>query len=133
MSTTHRFPDRLQCLQLQLHRVQSEYEQLSRSLPWSVDPTRGWTYEERSTLGPATHTAAFPDSPGYTPEQVVRVQQLRRRLVRLSAAVISHAWWETVAAGERVDARMALKQMDAVRSHPAAAGGRGQDTVDTAA
>ncbi|MCX4587714.1 hypothetical protein [Streptomyces sp. NBC_01481] len=105
MSTAYHFPPRLQAVQL--HGVRAQYEQLCRSLPWSVDPTPGWTYEEKSTMGPATRTVSFADSPGYTPEQVTLERQFRRRLLRLSAAVITDPWWTSVPSGEQVDARMA--------------------------
>ncbi|NUK13083.1 hypothetical protein HRW18_35020, partial [Streptomyces lunaelactis] len=35
---------------------------------------------------------AFPASPGWTTEQIGQYARLRRRLVRLSAAVITHPW-----------------------------------------
>ncbi|MCX4826913.1 hypothetical protein OG883_45585 [Streptomyces sp. NBC_01142] len=110
MSTTYHFPDRLQALQLQLHRVRAQYEQLCRSLPWSVEPSSGRTYE-RQLMGSVTQTITFADSPGYKPEQILLERRLRRRMIRLSAAIVTYAWWSTLAPGERVDARMALKRL----------------------
>ncbi|MCX4826164.1 hypothetical protein OG883_41575 [Streptomyces sp. NBC_01142] len=110
MSTTYNFPERLQALQLQLHRVRAQYEQLCRSLPWSVEPSSGRTYE-RQLMGSVTQTVTFADSPGYTPEQIVQERQLRRRMIRLSAAIVAHPWWNACAPGERVDARMALQNL----------------------
>ncbi|NUK87052.1 hypothetical protein [Streptomyces lunaelactis] len=45
---------------------------------------------------------AFPASPGWTTEQIGQYARLRRRLVRLSAAVITHPWWSSVPTGEQV-------------------------------
>ncbi|MFF3457068.1 hypothetical protein ACFYXH_22650 [Streptomyces sp. NPDC002730] len=80
----------------------------------------------REVTSPATKTyspmgdriTSFPASPGWIKEQIDQYARLRRRLVRLSAAVITHPWWSGMPTGEQVDARMALKPLepsDAVR------------------
>ncbi|WP_326654979.1 hypothetical protein [Streptomyces sp. NBC_01750] len=126
MSTATRFPDRLRALQLQLHRVRAQYQDLCRELPWAVEPTVGRTYE-RQLMGSVTQTVTFADSPGYTPQQITLERQLRRRLVRLSAALITHPWWAALPTGEQVDARAALQQLDPTEPDD------GQSIVDEAA
>ncbi|AXG81900.1 nucleic acid-binding protein [Streptomyces paludis] len=60
----------------------------------------GWQNETQNS-------SSKPDSPGYTDEQQ-QVTDLRRRLADLSAAVITHEFWEGL--DDVVAARMALKQ-----------------------
>lgn len=110
VSTAYRFPDRLRALQLQVHRVRAQYERHCRELPWSVEPMIGRTYE-RPLMGSVIETVTYPDSPGYTLKQLTQDKRLRRRLLRLSMAVVTHEWWATLPPSERVDARMALKQL----------------------
>ena len=110
MSETYAFPDRLCALQRQLDRVQRDYREHCRTLPWSVEPMIARTYQ-RPGMGGVSQTITHPDSPGYTPEQQAVDQRLRRRLLRLAVAVATHEWWASAPAGERVDARMALKQL----------------------
>ncbi|NUK01119.1 hypothetical protein [Streptomyces lunaelactis] len=120
MSTAYRFPDRLRALQLQVHRVRTQYEAMGRELPWSVEATGGWSSTTKTYSPLGDRITAFPASPGWTTEQIGQYARLRRRLVRLSAAVITHPWWSSRPTGEQVVARMALKRMEAP---PAGAGG----------
>ncbi|MGW3628023.1 hypothetical protein [Streptomyces sp. NPDC000880] len=119
MSTAYPFPDELRALQLQLDRVRAEYEQHCRSLPWSVEPMIGRAYE-RPLMGAAVETVTFPDSPGYTPEQIDADRLYRSRLLELATEILMHEWWAEVPQGEKVAARMALRHIG--DEQPATAG-----------
>lgn len=106
---TYDFPEDLRAAQFVLHRTRAEYEALCRTLPWSVTPEPGWT-SEKYVLN--DRVASFPDSPGYTAEQLPEEKRLRQRLLALSIAVSTHPYWETpTLQGKVVDARMALKHV----------------------
>ncbi|TQK49883.1 hypothetical protein FBY35_0160 [Streptomyces sp. SLBN-118] len=113
MSTAYRFPGRLRALQLQVHRVRAQYEAMGRQLPWAVEATEGWSSTTKTYSPLGDRITTFPASPGWTEEQIDQYARLRRRLVRLSAAVITHPWWSSVPTGEQVDARMTLKRLEA--------------------
>ena len=55
VSETFDFPVRLRALQLQLDRVHRAYREHCRTLPWSVEPMVGRTYE-RSGMGGVSQT-----------------------------------------------------------------------------
>ncbi|MEJ8632088.1 hypothetical protein [Streptomyces sp. MS2.AVA.5] len=112
MSTPYSFPDDLRALQLELSRVRAAYEAHCHTLPWSVNPMTGVTYE-RPLMGGRVEPVAHPDSPGYTPEQFEADRTFRSKLVELAAAIHAHPWWADVPKGEGVDARMALKHVEA--------------------
>ncbi|MCX4734683.1 hypothetical protein [Streptomyces sp. NBC_01363] len=57
----------------------------------------------------SNYISAKPDSPGYTEDQAAEVTRFRARLRELSIAVSTHPFWDSVEAGDRVAARMALK------------------------
>lgn len=103
---TYDFPEDLRAAQLRLHQTWAEYEALGRTLPWSVEPSEGWTAPK--VLYSDAEPRSLPPSPGYTDEQIAR---LRRELLELSAVVSTHPYWETVEAGKRVEQRMALKHV----------------------
>lgn len=110
MAETHDFPfpSDLRAAQLELHRARAALEELGRSLPWSAVPMSGWTV--KSTLSAqGGRVVARPDSPGYTDEQRTELERLHERLLELSVTVSTHPFWATVAPGEVVGARMALK------------------------
>lgn len=50
-------------------------------------------------------------SPGHTPEQAAELARIRALVLKLSTAVITHPYWETVDPGSRLDARTALKHV----------------------
>ncbi len=108
MAETYDFPDDLRAAQLELHRAQAEYRALCRRLPWSVTPEPGWTSEKQMLND---RTVSFPDSPGYTAQELALVRELRRRLLALSVTVSTHPYWTELRTGV-VDARMALKHAD---------------------
>lgn len=99
------FPDDLRDAQLELHQAQAEYRALCRRLPWSVEPEPGWTSEKQMLN---ERVVSFPASPGYTAEELARVDEFRRRILDLSVTVSTHPYWTSLTAGV-VDARMALK------------------------
>ncbi|MEV6781162.1 hypothetical protein [Streptomyces sp. NPDC051098] len=72
----------------------------------------GQTYQ-RPLMGGRTETIAHPDSPGYTPEQRERDRSFRTAMVTLAAEILAHPWWEELPAGQKFDAQMALKHLDA--------------------
>ncbi|WP_138908598.1 hypothetical protein [Streptomyces chryseus] len=106
---TYDFPEDLRAAQLRLHQTWAEYEALGRALPWSVEPSEGWTAPK--VLYSDAEPRSLPPSPGYSDEQKAEVARLRRELLELSAVVSTHPYWETVEAGKRVDQRMALKHV----------------------
>ncbi|MGW3138324.1 hypothetical protein [Streptomyces sp. NPDC001139] len=103
MATTYDFPSDLLAGQEELHQVRAELSALLKRLPWSVEPldgfsdTGGWRKVER------------PASPGWTPDEQAEVEKLRRREHELAVFVTTHRFWTEVTAGDRVDARTALK------------------------
>ncbi|MBT2511322.1 hypothetical protein J7I98_37005 [Streptomyces sp. ISL-98] len=103
------FPQDLRSAQQRLHQTWAEYEALGRTLPWSVEPSEGWTAPK--VLYADGDPRSLPPSPGYTDEQKAEVARLRHELVELSVTVSTHPYWETVAVGEVVDQRMALKHV----------------------
>ncbi|WP_234314712.1 hypothetical protein [Streptomyces sp. NRRL F-5135] len=107
-SRSFNFPSDLLDLQAELQQTPDRYTQLCSELPWSVEPMPGWQDEQRAQ---SSYRSSMPDSPGYTDEQKQQVTELRRRLVDLSAAVITHEFWEGL--DDVVTARMALKQAHA--------------------
>ncbi|MGX1886325.1 hypothetical protein [Streptomyces sp. NPDC055287] len=106
---TDDFPEDLRAAQLRLHQTWAEYEALGHTLPWSVEPSEGWTAPK--VLYSDAEPRSLPPSPGYTDVQKTEVARLRRELLELSAAVATHPHWETVEADQRVDQRMALKHV----------------------
>ncbi|MFC7261474.1 hypothetical protein [Streptomyces lutosisoli] len=107
--TTFDFPANLRQKQLELLELRDEYATFCETLPWSAVPLEGFAKDE-ATMGPAgQRRVIFEDSPGYTAEQAEREQQLRERLVELSALVRMHRFWSEVPREDRVKARMALK------------------------
>ncbi|MFJ1811369.1 MULTISPECIES: nucleic acid-binding protein [unclassified Streptomyces] len=48
---------------------------------------------------------------GYTPAEQERREQLRLRAADLTAAIITHAFWNDVTGPERLDARSQLKHV----------------------
>ncbi|WP_351233898.1 hypothetical protein [Streptomyces sp. NPDC002133] len=109
------FPPDLIDAQFRLHQARAEYEALCRSLPWSVEPAKGWPGEENPHTGAVT--GGREDSPGYTATQKTEVLRLRALLRELSLEVSTHPHWDSVEAEKRMEARMALKHHpDAVRS-----------------
>jgi hypothetical protein len=110
VSTAYPFPDDLRALQLQIDRARAEYVQHCRSLPWSVEPMIGQSYE-RPLMGGRTESVVHPDSPGYTPEQIEAGRRYRAQILELATAILAHEWWAEVPPGGRVDAQMALKNI----------------------
>jgi hypothetical protein len=106
---THDFPDDLLAAQLQLHETRAAFDALAGTLPWSADPMTGWTVT-RALPGGGEQVTARPDSPGYTDEQRAERDRLHARLLELTATVMTHPYWDTLANGV-VKARMALKHV----------------------
>ncbi|WP_405546559.1 hypothetical protein OG590_39690 (plasmid) [Streptomyces goshikiensis] len=105
MTDTLSFPDDLLKLQVELHRAHAEHRDFLAGLPWSVEPMQGWARGERFS-----HRGDVPDSPGWTDEQKERAERMRQELRDLSAAVVDHSYWATVAREDVVAARMLLKK-----------------------
>ncbi len=106
---TYDFPEDLRSAQLRLHQTRAEYEALGSTLPWSVEPSEGWTAPK--VLYSDGEPRSLPPSPGYTDEQKAEVARLRAEILELSITVSTHLYWDTVPAGDRVDQRMALKHV----------------------
>jgi hypothetical protein len=103
---TYDYPDDLLTAQRALHHVRAELDVLYGRLPYSVEPMEGWQRPEGywlATSPPRTH------SPGWSSQEQRDVTALRRRARELSAAIVTHAFWESVPGPERPGARSALK------------------------
>ncbi|MFB7189405.1 hypothetical protein ACFCZT_29715 [Streptomyces sp. NPDC056230] len=100
------FPQDLLDAQLALHQTWNAYEQYATTLPWSAEPIPGWEGDKQLHSSYQSHKE---DSPGYTEEQAAEVRRFQDELRQLSAKVVAHPFWESVDAGDRVAARMALK------------------------
>ncbi|OEJ21590.1 hypothetical protein AS594_39355 [Streptomyces agglomeratus] len=107
---TYDFPRDLHSAQTRLHQARAEYEELGRTLPWSVEPSEGWTAPK--VLYSDGEPRSLPASPGYTDEQKAAVTRLRRELLELSITVSTHPYWATVGKDVLVDRRMGLKHVD---------------------
>ncbi|TQK49878.1 hypothetical protein FBY35_0154 [Streptomyces sp. SLBN-118] len=83
-------------MQLDLHKTRAE------------TPEPGWTSEKHVLHD---RVVTFPDSPGYTAEQLAKEKRLRQQLLALSIAVSTHPYWEAPSLQKVVDARMALKHV----------------------
>jgi hypothetical protein len=59
---TYDFPQDLRDAQLRLHQTWAEYEALGRTLPWSVEPSEGWTGPK--VLHADGEPRSLPPSPG---------------------------------------------------------------------
>jgi hypothetical protein len=103
VAATHDFPSDLRAGQEELHQVRAELLALLKRLPWSVEPLDGfsddggWRKIER------------PASPGWTEDEQAEVEKLRERERELAVFVTCHRYWSDLPAGDRVEARMALK------------------------
>ncbi|MGW9122360.1 hypothetical protein ACWGRV_38195 [Streptomyces sp. NPDC055663] len=100
------FPQDLRDAQLALHETRAACEQYAKTLPWSAEPMPGWENDKQLH---STYISSKPDSPGYTEDQAAEVTRFRARLLELSTTVSTHPFWESVEAGDQVEARMALK------------------------
>jgi hypothetical protein len=103
VAATHDFPSDLLAGQEELHQVRAELLALLKQLPWSVEPSDGFSDDNgwRKVERPAT--------PGWTQDEQAQVEKLRERERELAVFVSSHRYWSDVPVDDRVDARMALK------------------------
>ncbi|RII07973.1 hypothetical protein DSC45_34220 [Streptomyces sp. YIM 130001] len=85
----------------ELRRTQAALTELSRDLPWSVDPMEGW---ER----PAPRR---DDSPGYSEQQRADMQRLTEEARKAAEAVSTHPNWDGLSGRSLVEARMRLKHV----------------------
>ncbi|MEU8672648.1 hypothetical protein AB0C71_37790 [Streptomyces anulatus] len=104
--TVFDFPSDLLDAQAALHRARHASEEYARTLPWSAEPMTGWEADKQLH---SSYRSSKPDSPGYTDDQRTEVTRLRAEVLRLSAVVSTHPFWETVENGKVVEARMRLK------------------------
>ncbi|MFE1230289.1 hypothetical protein [Streptomyces sp. NPDC058745] len=103
------FPEDLLDAQRALHRARAEYEALCRALPWSVEPMDGWPGDTHPHTGVVT--GGREPSPGYSDEQAADEKRLWALVRELSIQVSTHPHWATVDVGDRMQARMDLKQL----------------------
>ncbi|MFJ8856659.1 hypothetical protein [Streptomyces sp. NPDC102437] len=105
MPKTFPFPQDLLDAQIALDETRAASEKYAAALPWSAEPMPGWESDKQLH---SNYISAKPDSPGYTEDQA-EVSRFRARLLELSITVSTHPFWDSVEAGDRVGARMALK------------------------
>ncbi|MFD9047847.1 hypothetical protein [Streptomyces zaomyceticus] len=103
------FPEDLKRLQARLHRARAEHEALCRTLPWSAEPLPGWAAKTHPNDSKIIVSEGRAPSPGYTPQQHAEDTRLRDLVQELSAEVVTHPFWGTLAGSDRVAARVALK------------------------
>ncbi|MER5618753.1 hypothetical protein [Streptomyces sp. NPDC002215] len=106
MPKTFPFPQDLRDAQVALHEARAASEEYAKTLPWSAEPMPGWESDKQLH---SNYISSKPDSPGYTEDQAAEVTHFRARLLELSTTVSTHPFWDSVEAGDRVGARMALK------------------------
>ncbi|MFJ9714253.1 nucleic acid-binding protein [Streptomyces sp. NPDC101234] len=102
---TYDFPDDLLQKQRALTQVRADLDSLLTTLPYSVEPIEAWARPEGYWLATSP---ARPDSPGWTQEEQ-QVAELRYRERDLAGKIVTDAFWSTVDAGKRPEARSALK------------------------
>ena len=86
--------------------MRADLTALYKRLPYSVEPMEAWQRPEGYWLATSR---AYPDSPGWSEQEQREVAALRERERDLTAAIITHAFWNDVAGPERLDARSQLK------------------------
>ncbi|MET8746365.1 hypothetical protein [Streptomyces sp. NPDC004728] len=106
MPKTFTFPQDLLDAQVALDETRAAFEEYAQTLPWSAEPMPGWEGDKQLHSSYRSHKE---DSPGYTEEQAAEVQRFQDELRQLSITVSTHPFWDTVDAGDRVEARMTLK------------------------
>ncbi|WP_331764769.1 hypothetical protein [Streptomyces sp. NBC_01238] len=105
-SSAFGFPQDLRDAQIALHQTRAAYEEYAKTLPWSAVPMPGWESDKQLHSSYRSHKE---DSPGYTEEQAAEVRRFQDELRRLSIAVSTHPFWESLSGPDLVEARMALK------------------------
>ncbi|MFJ9683553.1 hypothetical protein ACIRP2_36785 [Streptomyces sp. NPDC101194] len=100
------FPENLRAAQLSLLETRTAYEQYVTTLPWSAEPMPGWEGDKQLHSSYRSHKE---DSPGYTEAQAAEVARFRAELLRLSAEVVTHPYWQSLSGPDLVDARMVLQ------------------------
>ncbi|MFF4563772.1 hypothetical protein [Streptomyces sp. NPDC001435] len=100
------FPDDLRKAQSDLEQVRGDLACLIARLPYSVEPIEAW---ERPEGYWRDGSPAYPDSPGWTPEEQSQVAALREREQELAVTIVTHTYWGTLEPAERPAARDALK------------------------
>lgn len=109
---TYDSPDDLLQKQRALTEVRADLDSLLATLPYSVEPMEAWARPEGYWL--ATSPARPPglarlDSPGWTQDEQQQVAELRYQERDLAGKIVTVAFWSTVDAGKRPEARSALK------------------------
>lgn len=102
--TTPGFPDDLVDARRELHEVHAALPTMQADKPWSVVPNEGWDDSDKSIWRPSVR----PATKGWTDKEVADYAALQARARELSAFVITHGFWATVAAAERAEARSTL-------------------------
>jgi hypothetical protein len=106
VATTYDYPGDLIAAQQKLTQVRADLTALYKRLPYSVEPMEAWQRPEGYWLATSR---AYPDSPGWTEQEQQEVAALRERERDLTAAILTHAFWNEVAGPERPDARSQLR------------------------
>ncbi|MCW8383948.1 nucleic acid-binding protein [Streptomyces justiciae] len=106
MASTYDFPSDLLEAQQGLDRVRADLRALFQQLPYSVEPMEAW---ERPEGYWRSSSQAYPESAGWSQEQQQAVAELQEEERRLSAEIVTHAFWDEIAVPERPDARSLLK------------------------
>ncbi|MFH8470404.1 nucleic acid-binding protein [Streptomyces sp. NPDC017991] len=106
MATTYDYPGDLIAAQQELTQMRADLTALHKRLPYSAEPTQAWQRPEGYWL---TTSRAYPDSPGWTEQEQQEAAALRERVRDLTAAIVTHTFWNDVAGPERLNARSQLK------------------------
>jgi hypothetical protein len=104
VAASYDFPQDLTDAQDELRQLRAELQTLYRRVPWSVEPLDAW-----ETHGNAWRRASRPASPGWDPQDATEIARLRKRELELAGSIVTHAFWSSLAPGDVLPARDALK------------------------
>lgn len=114
------FPGDLLAAQTRLHQAAAELSALLRSLPWSVEPMKGWPGSKHPHTGEII--GGREPSPGWSDEQKEAVDRLLQECRELSATVTTHQYWELFQGADVIKERMRLKSEARPRASVTAVG-----------
>ncbi|WP_241691569.1 hypothetical protein [Streptomyces sp. GZWMJZ-114] len=101
------YPADLLDFQRMISAVRTQRRRRLKELPYSVEAAPAWARPEGYWAGPR----AYAESPGWTAEEQKEIADLLEEERRLAGEIITHAFWETVPATDRLKARDGLKHV----------------------
>lgn len=104
MTASYDFPKGLPDAQDELRQVRADLHALYQRVPWSAEPQDPWETHDN-----AWRPASRPASPGWDLQDATEIARLRKRELKLAAAIVTHAYWSEFTAADVLAARTALK------------------------